>query len=392
MILYRLVMLLALPVLAVAAWRRGGLAERLGLGPLPRGAVWLHGASNGEIASARGVIEALAARGPVLITCNNPTAKVLVASWALPGVTARLAPLDAWPVVRAFLRCRPRALLIVENELWPERILSAPCPVLVIGARMSDRSARRWARVPLMRRMLGRMDWVSAQDAASEGRLVTLGLPLDRLGPRLLLKAQPRTAQTPLPTLPHVREETLLAASTHEGEDEVILSAFAAQSRFRWLILAPRHPARGPQVAALAQAQGFAVARRGAGDGPGGAVYVADTLGEMDLWYRAACATVIGGSFVPKGGHTPFEPAAHGSALLHGPSVHNFAEVFAALDAAGGAEPAAAADLAARLDGLTDSRRAAMTAAAAEVLRPVNAVPVVLDALDQKLRHSDSSA
>lgn len=363
MILYRLVMLLALPVLAVVAWRRGGLAERLALRPLPRDAVWVHGASNGELTSARAVITALAGHGPVLVTCNNPTARVMVEGWGLPAVTARMAPLDAWPVVRGFLRCRPHALLIVENELWPERIVQAPCPVLVIGARMSDRSARRWAKVPLLRGILARLSWVSPQDPETETRLRRLGLPDDRIGLCLTLKTAVVRDTRPLPPLPHGREDTLLAASTHEGEDGIILDAFRVQRRFVWLILAPRHPTRGDAIAALAQARGLTVTQRSRGDMPGGDVYIADTLGEMDLWYRAATATIVGGSFVPKGGHTPYEPAAYESAILHGPDVSNFTEVYASLDANGGALKIDG-DLATILDGLTPERRQALTRAA----------------------------
>ncbi|MDB6452048.1 3-deoxy-D-manno-octulosonic acid transferase [Falsirhodobacter sp. 20TX0035] len=386
MILYRLLMLAALPVLALMAARRDTLAERMARVPLPEGAIWVHGASNGELTSARSVIEGLAAQGDtVLVTCNNPTAKAMVSGWNLPGVTARLAPFDVWPVMRRFLRSRPRALIVVENELWPERILSAPMPVLVIGARMSERSARRWARIGLMRRMLQRLSWVSAQDEGSETRLRDLGLPADRIGPRLTLKSAIRLDDSPLPPLPHPRDTTLLAASTHPGEDEVILDAFRAQSRFRWLILAPRHPVRGDEVAALARGKGFAVAQRSAGDAPGGEVYVADTLGEMPLWYRAACATVIGGSFLPKGGHTPFEPAAYDSALIHGPHVANFAAIFASLYRDGAALSTQADTLAATLDGMDPLRRGVMVRAASAALRSDDAAAVVLTALNARV-------
>ncbi|QUS34973.1 3-deoxy-D-manno-octulosonic acid transferase [Falsirhodobacter algicola] len=357
MTLYRLLMLAALPVLALLALRRGTLAQRMGRGPWPEGALWLHGASNGEITSARAVIERLSRAAPVVVTCNNPTARALVQGWALPGVTARLAPFDLpWPLAR-ILRRRPRALIVVENELWPERILGCAArgvPVFVIGAKMSERSARRWGRIGLARRILGALTWVSAQDAGGEARLRALGLPADRIGPRLMLKAAVETRADPLPPAPVPRAETLLAASTHEGEEEAILDAFARQSRFRWLILAPRHPARGAAVAALAEARGMVAAQRSAGAAPGGAVYVADTMGEMHLWYRMAAATVIGGTFTDRGGHTPYEPAAYGSAILHGPDVANFADVFARLDAEGGAIPVRADLLAEALDALSD--------------------------------------
>ena len=106
MILYRLLMLAALPVLAVLAARRGGLRERLAMDAVPQGAIWVHGASNGELTSARSVIAGLSARGDrVLVTCNNPTAIAMVTGWGMAGVTARLAPFDAWPVMRGCAAC-----------------------------------------------------------------------------------------------------------------------------------------------------------------------------------------------------------------------------------------------------------------------------------------------
>ncbi|WP_136685917.1 3-deoxy-D-manno-octulosonic acid transferase [Falsirhodobacter xinxiangensis] len=383
MILYRLVLLFALPFLCLHAWRRGALRDRLALGPAIPGAIWVHGASNGEITSARRVIEALAARGDaVLVTCNNPTAKAMVEGWNI-GVTARLAPFDDLLTVRRFLRrWQPRALVVIENELWPERIIAAArrMPVLAIGARMSERSARRWQKVPLMRRMLGAPSWVSAQDAQSEARLVALGLPADRLGPRLMLKTAEAAMATPGPV---PRVETLLAASTHEGEDAPILAAFAAQSRFRWLILAPRHPKRGPQIAQLARAMGLDVRLRSAGDAPGGQVYIADTLGEMATWYGMAGATFIGATFVEKGGHTPFEPVAAGSAVLHGPSLFNFTEVFAALNDA--VLPVTPETLAAALDTLTPTRQRQLADAARAAL-PRSDVTPAIEALDRLIQ------
>lgn len=376
MILYRALMLLALPVLAWRAWRRGHLAARMGRAAWPEGAVWVHGASNGELTSARALIAAL--EGPVVVTCNNPTARTMVAGWALPGVTATLAPFDLPWVVARILRHAPRALVIVENELWPERILRAArtMPVIVVGARMSERSAARWRRLPLIRTMLGAVAFASAQDAASAERLVSLGLPPNRLGPVAVLKAAVPSDPRPLPDAPALRDRTLLAASTHEGEEGAILDAFAAQTRFSWLIMAPRHPARGMEVAALAAARGLVVARRAAGDPPGGQVYVADTLGEMGVWYRMSAATVIGGTFAPAGGHTPYEPAAFGSAILHGPHLANFADAFADLDQAGGATKVTPDTLAPVLD-LMDPP--AMVAIARVILPDASAAKEVID-------------
>lgn len=395
MLLYRFLMALLLPVMAAATvlgrWPAGALAERLGLAPMGHGpAMWVHGASLGELTSARAVIAALAADGPVLVTTNTATGRALVAGWGLTGVTVALAPFDAaGAAARVIARWRIAALVVIENEFWPARVAAcarARVPVIVLGARMSQRSARRWRWAgAMMARMLAVVAYLSAQDAASEARLVALGLPADRVGPRVNLKAG---------VIPHVavpgpvpRARCVLAASTHEGEEGLILDAFMAAREagvFDLLILAPRHPARGGDVARLISARGLAFGMRSKGDGlsSGVAVYLADTVGEMDLWYGMAGVTVIGGSFAPKGGHTPFEPAAHGSAMLHGPSVHNFSESYAALAQVGGV--LAVADgtaLAAALCAMTPAQQDVLAAAATGELSDEVDVAGLLEAI-----------
>lgn len=404
--LYRLILRLAFPVLlGVALWQRltgrsgaGALAERLGHGGQPVD-LWLHGASNGELASVRWLVERIVAARPgmrLVVTCNTGTARTMVAGWALPGLEARLAPFDTPGAVARFIAgWQPRALILLENELWPERIgrMSERGPVILLGARMSERSAARWARLApdLVRAALGRVTLASAQDAASEARLVALGLPEGSLGPQLMLKA--RAAGSMPVTLPfappYPRPRILLAASTHEGEDAMVLDAFAAaRGNFDLLILAPRHPRRAGAIAALIAARGLPFATRSAGEVPGRetAVYLADTLGEMPFWYTMAGATVIGGSFVPKGGHTPFEPAAHNSAILHGPSVHNFTEVFAALDTGGGAQAAQAETLGPALAGCDAAQQERLATCAAELLGGADAAEALLAALLAQLQ------
>lgn len=394
--IYGMVMGVAAPVMLVAtAIARlrgrlppGALAERLGLSgpacPAPR--IWLHGASVGELTSARGLLEGLLAARPdlgAIVTCNTATARAMVSGWGLARVEARLAPLDGLGASRRFLaRWRPVALIVIENELWPGRIAAAAAfgPVVLVGARMSKGSARNWRRIAprLMAATLRHLRLVSAQDAASETRLLGLGLPADRLAPRLMLKAHLAATDPgppPFPT-PHSRGRVLLAASTHEGEEGPILDAFV-QARvagvFDLMILAPRHPQRGAEVAALIAARGLSCATRSKDERPdkATAVFLADTLGEMPQWYAMAGTTVIGGTFGARGGHTPYEPAAQGSALVHGPSVHNFMESFAALDAAGGAVAVGdAAALGPALCRLTEPRQAELAAAATAALKP----------------------
>ncbi|MCU0907597.1 MAG: 3-deoxy-D-manno-octulosonic acid transferase [Rhodobacteraceae bacterium] len=370
------------------------LAERLGRGPpVPEGAVWLHGASVGELQSARPLIAALAPGG-VLVTSNTTTGRDRVAGLRLPGVTARMAPVDAAPVLRRFLdRHRPRALVLLEGDLWPGRLLAARArgmAVVMVSARISARSASRWARLPgLIRPLLAQVTAVYPQDEGSADRFRALGLPEGRIGPVLNLKATAEVAPAaPLPGFP--RADTVLAASTHPGEEEVVLDAFAAARVTRpglRLILAPRHPVRGDQVAALIAARGLPFTRRSAGEAPdpGRPVYLADTLGEMALWYGAAGVTFVGGSLVPKGGHTPFEPAAAGSAILHGPDTRNFADAYAALAVGQGAvEVSDATSLALALSGLADpAAQADLAARAAAALAPLRAGVDLTPVLDR---------
>ena len=383
--LYQLIMAVLLPVLLVVAASRGGLRERLGQvpppGPGPR--LWLHGASNGELTSARWVVERLVKARPglqVLVTANSATGRAMVAGWGLPGIVAAFAPLDAAGAPGRVLDIwEPQALVIVENELWPSRIAAAHrrgVPVLVIGARMSERSAARWGRLRgLVGGMLARVDWLSAQDDGSRARFLALGLRPEAAGPVLALKAQAGGEAAALPFAPPwPRSRVLLAASTHEGEEAIALDGFlAARETFDHLILAPRHPRRSEEVQALLTARGIAFATRSKGEVPGAAtpVHLADTLGEMPAWYAMAGACLIGGTFAPKGGHTPWEPARAGCAILHGPDVSNNAAPFAALDKAEAAiRVARPEDLAAALRGLTPERQAAMTARADKALAP----------------------
>ena len=238
-----------------------------------------------------------------------------------------------------------------------------------------------------MRRMLAGIAYLSAQDAASEARLVGLGLPVDRVGPRVNLKAGV-AGQGLVPTR---SARVVLAASTHAGEEGIILDAFVearAAGVCDLLILAPRHPARGAALARMLTGRGLAFGQRSRGDAvPAEGIYLADTVGEMAQWYAMAGVTVIGGSFADKGGHTPFEPAAHGSAIVHGPQVANFAEPFAALDAAGGAVAVAdGAALAVALCGMDAARQAVLADAARGALAAGGDVAGVLEAIRQHAR------
>lgn len=394
--------LIALPVLLWLVWRVlrhseswAQARQRLGGGADMRGALWVHAASNGELTSARPLIEALLADDPtlrILITTNTVTAQDLAHSWNDARIVARMAPLDHRTVVTRFLQThQPQAMIVVENELWPNRmalVTARGLPVIVIGARLSERSGARWGKTRLGRQMVAQISALSAQDKGSETRFLALGLPPDRLLPCINLKTAIATRDS-LP-LDWPRAATILAASTHEGEEAQVLAAFAQARTHRpelRLILAPRHPHRAPEIAALITKAGLAHTTRSSGDAPNAEVYLADTMGEMDNWYASAGICFVGGSLVQKGGHTPFEPAAHHCAILHGPHVDNFRDSFGALDAQGGAILCkTSAELADAMTTLSSADQTRLTQTATAALGPPADIGMLAKAIGARLR------
>lgn len=325
--------------------------EKLGRGSAgwPKGPlVQVHAASVGEFNAALPLIEAIALQAGVLVTTGTLTSAALAAE-RLPqgGALHRFAPIDAPAIIRRhFAEARPDALVLVESELWPNLMAGARragVPVLLANARMSDRSFRRWSRLrPLAEGMLGLVDHVLAQSDVDADRYRALGARVVECAGNLKFDGPPPPADpATLAALDAAigRRPRIFAASAHPGEADVILDAFLGIRRARpdaLLILAPRHPERADAFAAAAGARGLATARRGRGEAPGGAaVYIADTIGEMGLWYRLATVAVIGGSYIPHGGQSPLEAAKLGRPSLRGPSTGNFEAVFAALDAVG---------------------------------------------------------
>ena len=397
--LYGAASFLSTPLLMLASRRarRGGPAstsERFGHGGPGDGRprLWLHGASVGEAAMARTVLHAVLSAGPdveTVATAHTLTGRDALRRSADARTRVRLAPWDTPGAVARFRRgWSPAAYVFVDSELWPNRILglSAGGAALVgANARISERSASRWARFApgLAAALLSRIDLLCAQDDASAERFVRLGLPRDRLGPSEALKNTPGNS-APLADeemlrarLPRAR--TILAASTHPGEEAMVLDAFLAareQVPDLRLMIAPRHPDRGPQIAGLVAQRGFVPVLRSARDpsmlADDDAVYVADTIGELRRFYTMSALAFVGGSTGSLGGHTPFEPVEAGCVIAHGPDTANAAEAYEALDAAGAAiRVTGAAELADAFT-LTASpgRLREMSARAAEALRP----------------------
>ncbi len=352
---------------AASAWlrlraRRGDTRERERLGERfqarPDGdLLWLHGVSVGESLSLLPLLDAISGIRPdlnLLVTSRTRTSAELLERRLPKGVLRSYAPLDLPNSIRRFLQTwRPGALILAESELWPGLVTgchSAGVPVALINARMSERSIRNWFRFPESARMLlGPVALAESQDAAMAERLVALGAAPESVRVTGSLKA----ASGPLPGDPEevgAARKALsgrlawLAASTHEADEEI---AFDAHARIlgacprACLIIVPRHPERGADILRAARLRGWRSARRGDGDPipAGDTVYVADTLGELGLWYRVVPVAFVGGSFGGVGGHNPFEPAALGAAILHGPDVANFRSIYAALDQGRGARP-----------------------------------------------------
>ena len=330
------------------------LAERQGHGAArPAGRlIWCHAASNGETLSLLPLMEALAKQDQALsflVTTGTVTSARLLEQRLppelVPRTQHRFLPLDVPRWVARFLEgWRPDLAVIVESELWPNMLAAADrqgVPLALINARMSARSARGWGWVPgFARALLGRFALILAQTEADAARFATLAeRPVPCWG-NLKYAAPPLPAdpaELARLTLAWEGRPVWLAASTHPGEDEIILAAhrlLAPDHPGLLTVIVPRHPQRGPDIAALAA--DLPVARRGAGQeaGQGVAVYVADTLGELGLFYRLARVALIGGSLVPHGGQNPLEAARLGCPIITGPHHFNFGEIITRLSAA----------------------------------------------------------
>jgi 3-deoxy-D-manno-octulosonic-acid transferase len=380
------------------------LGERLGVasaarppGPL----VWLHAASVGEASSVLALVERIVAERPpiaVLMTTGTVAAARLLQD-RLPARTRhQYVPVDLPRAVARFLdHWRPDLAVWVESELWPNLVLATRArgiPMLLINARLSAQSASRWRLLPgLARDLLQAFALCLAQDDVQAVRLRRLGARAPASVGDLKAAAAPLAADPQ--SLAALRRAAgarpaWLAASTHAGEEEVAAAAhrlIAADHPGLLTIIAPRHPARGDEVAQQLEAQGLRVARRSRDERIDRTtdIYLADTLGELGLFYRLAGIAFIGGSLADKGGHNPIEAALLDCAILHGPDMSNTAGAAEALAAAGASIDVSDAEaLAAAVGRLIDDpvERAARAAAAAGIAADNRAV---LDAVMNRI-------
>jgi 3-deoxy-D-manno-octulosonic-acid transferase len=395
--LYRALAFAARPGLRLLLWRRLGrgkeegarLAERYGetARPRPRGTlVWLHAASIGEALSTLPLIERLAARAPaihVLVTTGTVTSARLLERRLPACAFHQYVPIDAGPWVRRFLaHWRPDLALWIESELWPNLVLATAArgvPIVLVNARMSERSFRGWRRWRGFARLLvSAFGAVLAQSQEDAARYRALGAARVSVTGNLKYAAAPLAAEAAELEALRVTlagRPVWLAASVHPGEAATLLAAhrlLLQRHPTALLVLVPRHAERCAEIAAAIGAAGFAAVRRSEARAPEPSkpVYLADTIGELGLFYRLAPIAFIGGSLVAHGGQNPIEAALLGCAILHGPHMENFADVVRELGAGGATRSvdsgeALAASLVALLANESARRRMSEAAAAA---------------------------
>jgi 3-deoxy-D-manno-octulosonic-acid transferase len=409
---YRVATQLAAPVAPmILAWRtRRGKeepdrhAERYGLANMPRPPgflAWFHAASVGEVNAALPVIEAISRTRPeirILLTTATVTSAQLARDRLPEGAIHQYVPLDRQSYIKRFLQhWRPDLAVLVESEIWPNLVLetkAADIPLLLINGRLSTTSFKSWRRRPgLSRPLFSAFDLVLAQNDTLAERFTQLGaaeardvgnLKADAPPPPVDVAAKRRLASA-LSGRP-----VWLASSTHPGEEEMIATAHSMIKHALpnlLTIIVPRHPDRGPLIAEQVKETGLSAVLRSEDKLPesGTDIFVADTIGELGLFYALAPVALIGGSLVPRGGQNPVEAIKLGAAVLTGPNRHNFRDSYTELLKVGGAKEVSDAEsIAVAVLGLLqdEGARDTMTRRASDAVAAMSgALPRTLDAL-----------
>jgi 3-deoxy-D-manno-octulosonic-acid transferase len=389
--LYSLITVLMLPWAMLHLWLRSRrqpeylrhLGERFALYPGVRDSralIWIHAVSVGETRAAETLITALRQRYPdhrILLTHMTPTGRA-TASALLDECERRYLPYDTpWAVQRFLRHYRPQLGLIMETELWPNLIRAckhADIPLLLVNARLSERSARRYARfASLAREALRDLACISAQTEDDARRLRELGA--DNISVSGNLKFDLSAPATHNELAQYWRASmgsspVVLCASTREGEEELLIAAWQKSKPNALLAIVPRHPQRFDEVATLVEKHGLSYLRRSANKPTADTqVWLGDSMGEMAAYYAFADVALIGGSLLDYGSQNLIEACAAGTPVLLGPSTFNFAEAATNALACGAAIPIENAD-----DFVTkavsllkdDARRTAMSTAGHE--------------------------
>lgn len=367
-ILYRLALLPAYPWSRLhLSWKArrepeytARVGERYGHPPqgLPRRGLWFHAVSAGEVIAAAPLIAELAGEFPelpFLVTTTTPTGASQVRQRLVsqcPNVSHCYAPYDFPSAVNRFLSAvQPRILILMETELWPNLIAATArrnIPALLVNARLSEKSARRYGYVrALTQQMLRGLTFIACQYPSHAERFMELGAPPENVAALgsvkfdVLLPADHESRVMRLQESWNLQSRKVwCAGSTHEGEEAVVLDAHrAVLDRFpeALLILVPRHPSRVDDVVRLLEERNFVHARQSLDDPVDAHVKVvlADTMGELLYLYGLSRVAYLGGSLVSVGGHNPIEAAVCGQPLVMGPETFNFPEVIAAFTDAG---------------------------------------------------------
>jgi 3-deoxy-D-manno-octulosonic-acid transferase len=318
--------------------------------------IWVHAVSVGEVQASLPLVKELLNHYPdhtVLLTTMTPTGSAQVQKSLGKQVAHCYLPYDLPDTINRFLqRIQPQLGIILETELWPNLLHQCQrrgIPVILANARLSERSARGYSHLgALSRNMLSSLAFIAAQGVADAERFTALGASPDRVRVTGNLKFElkfPANLEAQGATLRHQWGEQRpiwIAASTHEGEEEHILTAFKQVQQLlstTLLIVVPRHPERFSRVYHLCQRQGFITQRRSEARAcdPATEIFIGDSMGELPLFFAASDVAFLGGSLVPLGGHNPLEPAALGRAVILGPHMFNFAEISERLLEAGAA-------------------------------------------------------
>ena len=326
---------------------RQRIAERFGFTPFRVGeSIWIHSVSMGESIAIAPLVKKLALSYPhitFVVTTMTPTGSAQVQKLYkdFNNIKHSYIPYDIPFFLRRFIkRTHPKLCIIMETEIWPN--LLAQCskhkiPSILINARLSQKSAKGYAKISfIMRHMLKQISHISAQSSDDAMRFIALGMSKEKISVDGNIKYDFPIANNLLKNAHDLRQRFAkkhiwIAASTHQGEDEIMLDAHRKLLQIvpdTLLILVPRHPERFNQVAQLLKTHKFSYSRRSLDQfNSDSDVYLGDTMGEMMMLYAASDVAFVGGSFINNGGHNMLEPAALAKPVLSGPSVFNFAEV-----------------------------------------------------------------
>jgi 3-deoxy-D-manno-octulosonic-acid transferase len=380
--LYSTLLAVSMPFILLRLWWRGrrepgyrrDVAQRLGRYELPRAEklVWVHAVSVGEARAAAPLVRALQealADHRILMTCTTAAGRETLRQVYGDAIEASFVPYDLPSAVQRFLGYfSPRLGVIMETEVWPNLIhacAASGIPLVLANARMSEKSARGYARLSgLARPAFAALTAVCAQSAADAERLRLLGAARVQVSGNLKFDAAPNPAQLAAGRAwrAALNRPVLLLASTREGEEKLLLQHLDLLPSEVMILVVPRHPQRFDEVALLAQSR----RTRNPAPAPTDRVHLGDTMGEMAFYYAAADVAVIGGSFLPLGGQNLIESLAAGTPVVVGPHMFNFSEATALALEAGAAiqasEPRAAMASASEL--LRDAERRRLMAQA----------------------------